>query len=122
MFPLTNDRSYRNSSEGLVIDVHTIVIVIILKPDSSTSVLAKVNGKRKREIGLLYAGAEDIGKRGKQTVKILPDDVKKVNMNVNLALKLTLNMIISAVLWQGIQLKVWPIYRVYFVEYRVSHG
>ena len=59
------------------------LIYYFLKSDSSTNVFAKVKGKRKREIGLvvpaLYMATSDTSENGKRVVKILADEIIKIN-------------------------------------------
>ena len=60
-----------------------MLINYFLKSDSSTNVFSKVTGKRKRQIGLvvpaLYMATEDTSENGKRVIKILADEIKKIN-------------------------------------------
>ena len=62
---------------------HSRLIYYFLKSDSSANVFAKVKGKRKREIGLvvpaLYMATADTSENWKRVVKILADEIKKMN-------------------------------------------
>ena len=59
------------------------LIYYFLKSDSSANVFSKVTGKRKREIGLvvpaLYMATADTSENGKRVIKILADEIKKIN-------------------------------------------
>ena len=59
------------------------LIYYFLKSDSSANVFSKVTGKRKREIGLvvpaLYIATADTSEKGKRVIKILADEIKKIN-------------------------------------------